>query len=441
MCSRRWHFHRRRVPASPARMRPYGVLLLSALSCVAAAAEGLQGKVMCGYQGWFRTPSDGNNNGWHHYANGKTLEPGTCSIELWPDIRELPAANRVPTPFRHPDGSAAEVYNSTDQPAIDLHFQWMREYGIDGVFLQRFATTTRDPRFRGPMDKVLVGVRTAAQSTARQWALMYDLTGLKPGQMDTVIDDWKKLRQEMAVADTKKDAAYLTHRGKPIVALWGLGFNDREPMLEEWQKLIAFLKDDPQYGGCSIMLGLPTFWRTLSRDAIKDPKLHEIIATADVVSPWTVGRYNAPKGAEAYAKETVVADIAWCTKKELDYLPVAFPGFSWHNLSARRGKEAPLNAIPRVGGQFLWSQVRAFRDAEAHMLYIAMFDELDEGTAIYKVRQDPPSTAESPFLAEPEVPSDHYLWLTGEAGRVFRGEYKPSETLPFRAPKVPKTFK
>ena len=423
-----------------AAMRLPFVLLLSALSCYASAAEGLQGKVMCGYQGWFRTPSDGNNNGWHHYANGKTFEPGTCSIELWPDVRELPAANRVATPFKHPDGSAAEVYNSTDKAAIDLHFAWMKEYGIDGVFLQRFATTTRDPRFRGPMDKVLVNVRTAAQSPAREWALMYDLTGLKPGQMDTVINDWKKLRQEMDVADTKKDSAYLKHRGKPLVALWGLGFNDREPMLEDWQKLITFLKDDPQFGRCSIMIGVPTYWRTLNRDAIKDPKLHEIIATADVVSPWMVGRQNAPKRIEAFAKETMTADITWCKEKKLDYLPVAVPGFSWHNLSKRRGKEAPLNAIPRLGGNFLWSQVRSYKEAGAEMLYIAMFDELDEGTAIYKVRQDPPATPETPFVSEPEVPGDHYLWLTGEAGKVFRGELKPTEALPFRAPKVPATF-
>ena len=422
-------------------MRLPCVLLFSVLACCAAVAEGLQGKVMCGYQGWFRTPTDGNNNGWHHYANGKTFEPGTCSIELWPDVRELPATNRVATPFKHPDGTAAEVYNSTDKAAIDLHFAWMKEYGIDGVFLQRFATTARDPRFRGPMDKVLVNVRSAAQSTAREWALMYDLTGLKPGQIDTVINDWKKLRQEMEVADTKKDTAYLKHRGKPLVALWGLGFNDREPMLEDWQKLITFLKDDPQFGGCSIMIGVPTYFRTLNRDAIKDPKLLEVIATADVVSPWMVGRQNAPKRIEAFAKETMSADIAWCKEKKLDYLPVAFPGFSWHNLSKRRGKEAPLNAIPRLGGQFLWSQVRSYREAGADMLYIAMFDELDEGTAIYKVRQDPPATPEAPFVAEPEVPGDHYLWLTGEAGRVFRGELKPTEALPLRAPNTPATFK
>ena len=49
-------------------------------------------------------------------------------------------------------------------------------------------------------------------------------------------------------------------------------------------------------------------------------------------------------------------DLAWCRSSGLDYLPVVFPGFSWHNLMAGRGKDAPLDAIPRLGGRFLWSQ-------------------------------------------------------------------------------------
>ncbi|MBT8044880.1 MAG: xylosidase, partial [Verrucomicrobiae bacterium] len=54
----------------------------------------------------------------------------------------------------------------------------------------------------------------------------------------------------------------------------------------------------------------------------------------------------------------------------------------------------------------------------AGMLYVAMFDELDEGTAIYKTRNDPP-LGPSRFLAEPDLPSDHYLWLTGEIRKLI----------------------
>jgi hypothetical protein len=96
-------------------------------------------------------------------------------------------------------------------------------------------------------------------------------------------------------------------------------------MLDEWQKLISFLKDDPEFGGCSLMIGVPTYWRTLQRDAITDPELHKLIAQADVVSPWTIGRFNSPKAAVNYATKVVSDDIAWCRERGIDFLPVAFP--------------------------------------------------------------------------------------------------------------------
>ena len=39
---------------------------------------------------------------------------------------------------------------------------------------------------------------------------------------------------------------------------------------------------------------------------------------------------------------------------------------------------APLNDIPRLQGRFFWSQITAAKRAGADMLYVAMFDEVDE---------------------------------------------------------------
>jgi hypothetical protein len=250
---------------------------------------------------------------------------------------------------------------------------------------------------------------------------MYDLSGLRPGNASVVITDWKRLQEDFQLTDAAKNPALLRHRGKPLVALWGLGFNDRAPMLDDWKELIRFFKNDAAPGGCTVMLGVPAYWRTLNRDTIADPALHELIAGADVVSPWTVGRYNSPKDVASHTAKTVTPDIAWCRERKLDYLPVAFPGFSWHNLSAGRGKSAPVNAIPRLGGRFFWSQCRQFQKAGAEMLYVAMFDELDEGTAIFKTRSDPPA-GPSLFVSEPDVPNDQYLWLTGMAGKSLRNK-------------------
>jgi hypothetical protein len=114
------------------------------------------------------------------------------------------------------------------------------------------------------------------------------------------------------------------------------------------------------------------------------------------------------------------------------YLPVAFPGFSWQNLKKSRGNVAELGAIPRLGGEFLWSQGAAFSEAGAKMLYVAMFDEVDEGTAIFKCSNDPP-LGKSSFLTYEGLPSDQYLWLTGQLGRLLRGEISGRGKLPVRA--------
>lgn len=394
------------------------ILLFLLAFSLFARADGLEGKVMCGYQGWFRVPDDGSNNGWFHYAGGRSFEPGKCNIDLWPDVRELPAADRFPTPFKFADGSTAEVFSSVRPATVALHFKWMKEYGIDGVFVQRFAGITRDERFRKPTDAVLDACRKSAQETGRSFVVMYDLSGQTRGAAQTVITDWKRLEQQFHITDAAQNPTYLRHRGKPLVALWGCGFNDRPPMLDDWRTMVRFFKDEAK---CSIMLGVPAYWRTLDRDTIKDPELHKIIAEADVVSPWNVGRYDSPEGAARHAEKTTTADIAWCKEHKLDFLPVAFPGFSWHNMSAHRGRQEKLDAIPRRGGQFLWSQFTGFHKAGARSLYVAMFDELDEGTAIFKIRQDPPVGA-SPFVAEKDVPGDHYLWLTGMGGQLVSGK-------------------
>ena len=65
------------------------------------------------------------------------------------------------------------------------------------------------------------------------------------------------------------------------------------------------------------------------------------------------------------------------------------------------------------------------------MLYIAMFDEVNEGTAIFKCTDNPPVGKEIQFVGMDGMPSDHYLWLSGEAAKMLRKE-KP---LTFRMPK------
>jgi hypothetical protein len=373
----------------------------------------LANKIMCGYQGWFCAPGDGSGRGWVHWNRHNGFQPGSAKVDYWPDVSELDKDERFPTPFVHADGSTAEVFSSFTRKTVLRHFKWMQECGIDGVFLQRFIADLWSPKGLRHCDVVLDHCREGANLYGRTYAVMYDLSGMGGGQMQRVMDDWKLLVDRMQIT---KDPAYLHHHGKPVVTVWGFGFNDgRKYTVEEGMELVKFLKDDPHYGGCTVMLGVPTYWRTLTRDCINDPAMHDLILKADVVSPWTVGRYTSPETASQYAQTTMKQDIAWCAARGKDFMPVVFPGFSWHNMSPR----SPQNQIPRLKGQFLWNEFVQDRKAGATMLYQAMFDEVDEGTAVFKCTHDTPVGA-SHFLDFEGLPSDFYLKLVGKASKMMR---------------------
>jgi hypothetical protein len=392
-------------------------------------ASTLTGKVLCGYQGWFSTPGDGSDRGWRHYSSRGQFKPGTCCIDLWPDMSELEEDEKYPTPFRHQDGSVATVFSSHHPKTVLRHFRWMEQYGIDGVFVQRFAVQTIQAKDLRQCNTVLAHCREGANRSGRCYAVMYDLSGLPSGGTERVIEDWKLLVDRMKIGKDPKDAAYLRHQGKPVVAVWGIGFSDgRQYTLAECDKLVDFLKDDKDYGGCTVVLGVPTGWRTLDRDSVKDPALHRLIAKADVISPWTVGRYRSLQGVADHAQQRWQKDLEWCKVHSKDYLPVVFPGFSWHNMRPR----CALDEIPRHEGQFLWKRFVEAKKTGATMIYQAMFDEMDEGTAIFKCTNDPP-IGESRFLTLEGMPSDHYLWLAGMGGKVIRGEIEATGEMPARA--------
>jgi len=392
----------------------------------------LKGKVMCGYQGWFAAEGDGSDRGWVHFGRHKQFRPGYSAIDFWPDMSEMDADEKYPTPFKHADGITASIFSSYNRKTVLRHFRWMQESGIDGVFLQRFGNSVRWPDVTcSHHNVVLTNVQSGANQYGRTWAIMYDLGNLRSGEIEkVVIEDWKRLVDRMGIT---RDKAYLHHKGKPVVGVWGVGFNDgRKYTLDECEKLVKFLKTDKKFGQNTVMLGVPTGWRTLDREALSNEQLHRIISQADIVSPWTVGRYASPLQARMHAKGVIQPDIEWTKQKKLDYLPVIFPGFSWQNRQRTHGRDARLNHIPRLKGEFLWSQGTAFKQAGAEMLYVAMFDEVDEGTAIFKCTNDPP-VGESRFVTYDGLRSDHYLWLTGKLGEMLRGKGEVTWKAPVRA--------
>lgn len=391
-----------------------------------------KGLVMAGYQGWFRAEGDGS--GAKNYSYGDDERTG---IDMWPDVSEY--EKTYETPFRLPNGQPARFFSSYDKSTVDIHFRWMQEYGVDGVFMQRFFNNARPENRNNAAAMILKNAFSSASTYDRAIAVMYDLSGLRAKGEDcsVIIDDWKYLVDELKVTNQEGTKTYLHHGGKPVVAIWGVGFPDRPYNIRDigLERLIDFLKNDPIYGGCTVMLGVPTAFRQLNADCINDPYLHELIKMADIVLPWTVQRYSPLLHNDMdRLRDNTLDDLSWCKANGVEYVPCVYPGFSWHNLSRYEFPDdiKPVGSIPRMGGKFYWQQIATVLRSGASMLYVAMFDEVNEGTAIFKTTDTPPISHRASFVGIEGVPNDHYLWLTGEAAKVLRREKPLSVKLPER---------
>ena len=381
------------------------------------------GLVMAGYQGWFAAAGCESNRGWYHYG----FRDDNATIDFWPDMAEY--TKKYVSPFKMPDGSDAYLFSSYDEETVDLHFKWMKEYGIDGVFMQRFVTEAKNTAGKRHFNKVLESALKAARKYDRAIGVMYDLSGCQPEDMKFLEDDWKELQTLFSLTDPEQNPTYIWHNGRPLLTIWGVGFNDnRRYSVDDVQQMITRIKQEQ---GVSIMLGVPYFWRTLNRDTEDNPLLHTLIKNSiDIVMPWAVGRYNI----DTYdsVAEGLRDDIKWCSDNNVDYVPLVFPGFSWGNL--RRNPEI-YDQIPRVKGNFLWKQIANAKATGAKSLYVAMFDEIDEGTAIFKCAEEGnlPLFGEKRFVGiEQGLGTDYYLWLVGEATKWFHGATGYSATKPNR---------
>jgi len=85
-----------------------------------------------------------------------------------------------------------------------------------------------------------------------------------------------------------------------------------------------------------------------------------------------------------------------------------------------------------VGGSCgsLWEQFHALVKLKVDTVYVAMFDEVDEGTAIFKVTSSPPTQGH--FVGCEGLPSDWYLRLVGEGARMLRGQRPLTADIPIK---------
>ncbi len=391
-------------------------------------ANTLVGKVMAGYQGWFHAKDDGGMDRWFHWSRPQD-EPGpsTVTFDAWPDLSEFDDDELYPTQFTHKDGSNARLYSAHNVKTVERHTRWMKEYGLHGVFAQRFIGNTRNiPVRTRVIDTVLRHIRSGSEKYGRTFVNMWDISN---GKEETVVDDikndWMHLVDDEHITKSKQ---YLYHNGRPLVAIWGFGFFNRIVTPQQAAEVIDWFHNtaEDKYKA-TVMGGVPKGWRNLVLDAKIDPAWAAVYRSFDVISPWSVGRFRNNYQATSHHRGYSDPDLAECRSLGIDYLPVVYPGFSFTNLKPYK----PFNGIPRNGGKFMWHQMQTVVASGNNMLYAAMFDEVDEGTAIFKIAPTHEQTpTEGLFLAADEdgynCPGDWYLNITGTvAGLVQDGKDIP----------------
>jgi len=397
------------------------------------ASDGLDGKLVVGYQGWFGCPNDFEaNKAWQHwFLRGVRSE--FMTVDLLPSVGQIDSKDLCETGIPRADGQGTiKLFSSQNPKIVFAHFRWMRDAEIDGAATQRFVSEIGDPVKRRRSDHVLTNVRAASEGNNRVFFVVFDVSGEKAESVvSDVRQDWRHLVNDLKLTDSP---AYMRDHGKPVLELWGFGFRTRVGAPEEVGALIRDLKTG-QDGLAAVTLigGVPARWRTLEVDAKPEAGWAKVYRSYDVISPWWVGRFNDEVSATAFTRDVVVPDLAEARRAGVRYMPVIFPGFSAYNQQLNHGNlhDAVLDRIPRRCGKFLWWQVSSLLSQHVDMLYAAMFDEADEGTALFPMETQPdklPAGSHMVYLNQDgcSLPEDWYLRVVGRAAQyIHRGETPP----------------
>jgi len=351
----------------------------SPLASTTAAAP-FPGHLIVGYQGWFGCPNDFDVDAqWRHWFHGTPIA-ANATVDMLPDTSAYPGDALCDTGVTLPGGATLKLFSSQSARVVDHHFDLMSRYGITGVALQRFVSDLQDPALKRRADHLLQLVLGSAQRHAVPFFVSYDVTGAMP---DRAIADIR--RDWASLTSASNGDAYLHDHGKPVLQIWGVGFAGNPGRADEVAALLADLKAGANgLPAASTLGGVPTAWRTLDHDSQTDSAWRAVYLSFDILSPWTVGRFVDEAQARDHYATRVAADLEMLGPLGIRYLPVIFPGFSASNLSRVRAQAAPapLNQIPRRCGRLLWTQAQLAIATPLNAVYVAMFDEFDEGTAL-----------------------------------------------------------
>ncbi|MDF2460712.1 MAG: xylosidase/arabinosidase [Candidatus Saccharibacteria bacterium] len=413
----------------------------------AVDASTLDNKYMLGYQAWFRCPYDGSGSTtFNHWKVGSNI-----NVDQWPDTSQLAPADKCDSGFDLPNGSPAYVYSDYNANVQDMKMRWLKEYGIDGTMVQRFTSGAPYTDTSRSNNVVAKYIQAASEKYGRTFNIMWDITGTTNGAptragcstrlVCILQDDWK-----IGIVDNLKLTAsnrYVKDGGKPVIVIWGFGFGGRPGTPAELIELVHWLQNNPngpQYNA-TVMCGVPYDWKTSAYAAA--------FRECDITSRWSVsdGRLTSNTDTttmDGWAQTWTYQDALYAKQHGIKYMPTLWPGMSDANRDFAEGGvtgSTDFNLIPRRGGFQIWqtayNNLKQLKAAGVPtMLFGAMYDEFNEGTAMHHMTTGPATSPNGAnliytnFDGYTQLPSDHYMAVNREIGRMLRGEIPMTSAMP-----------
>jgi hypothetical protein len=371
------------------------------------------GKVTVGYQGWFDAANDGagiDPPWWHWTSDRNTPAPANLSIKSWPDVSDLVKTYATGLPNLG-NGRAAALYSNWDTVTVDTQVKWMQDAGIDTIALQRFGD------FRGTGEArnvVATNVRLAAEARGRKFYVMYDISGWDTWQDDLKTDWATHIVGELHLTDSP---AYAKQNGKPVVAIWGLGYSGHPGTPQTTLAVVNYF----QGLGLYVIGGVGNDWRTADGTRWSQAGFLSVYDALDAISPWMVGVVGDDAGSDANRKTYNEGDVAYLHARGKHYQPCVLPG--------------DLQEHQRHHGDFMWRQLYNLIQIGSDGIYISMYDEYNEGNQIAKTAATSADVpAGSGFVTLDEdgtaCSSDYYLRLTGDGGKMLRKQLPLTSVRP-----------
>lgn len=267
--------------------------------------------------------------------------------------------------------------------------------------------------------KVSIAVHQAAAKYGVGWAIEYDLSSANISGQDNNIG-------EVLLTDLNgaaglgffDNATYFHHNGKPVVELWGFGINKRVTPSAAMD-IVTMVKN----AGYHVVLGVQQAWRSELQNTTETP-YGDVYKVADTIQPWTVGSYGNDN-LEGFYTGTQQPDAQELSSLGIGSSIVIWPGSSSGNSLQDFVPGNPSIPVyeknPRYNGTYYNTQIDHAVSLKPQFIFTAMFDEVNEGTAIMPTLRSNELPTNAQFIGlDDDQDHGYYLTRAGYATQALK---------------------